>query len=155
MLFFLKTLAVIFGILFISRAFHVYRSGRESLAWKPTTAYVISADLGKMKNYGFIGHLVFQTYLPIIKYNYTVDEIEYVSESYSSEGDRKFESYFGIPGPAKANEFLKNYPDNAKITVYYSPEHHEKAVIKRGVRRVTFLPQMIIGVGLILAGFII
>ncbi|MBT4288987.1 MAG: hypothetical protein HN963_05380 [Thiotrichales bacterium] len=154
MVFLLHTLALIFGILLLKRAYHIYQSGKESLTWKPTIAYIISTDLGKMKNYGFIGHLVFQTYLAIIKYNYTVDEIEYISESYSPEGDRKFENYFGIPGPARAVEFLKQYPDNAKITVYYSSEHHEEAVIKPGVRLVAFLPQMMIGVGLILACFI-
>ena len=154
MVFLLHALSLLFGTLLIYRAYQIYRAGEESLTWKPTTAYIISADLGKMRNYGFLGPLIFQTYLPIINYNYNVGDIEYVSESYSPEGNVKFESYFGIPGPARAMNFLKHYPDNAKITVYYSPEHHDKAVVRRGVRRVAFLPQMIIGAGLILLCFV-
>ncbi len=54
MAFLLHALSLVFGILLIYRAYQIYRAGKESLTWKPTTAYIISADIGKMKSYGFL-----------------------------------------------------------------------------------------------------
>ena len=151
MLILLQSLLIIFGLLLIFRAFKTFLAGRESLSWKSTTAYVINTDLGKIERYGLIGSLIFQTYLPIIRYNYTIDGVEYSSEDYSPEGDKKFDSYFGFPGPSKAKKFLADFPDNAKITVYYSSDHHNQAVVKTGVSVLSFLPQMLVGIGLSLS----
>ena len=146
---FLHSLLIFFGLLLIFRAFKTFRAGKESLTWKPATAYVITADIGKIERYGLIGSLIFQTYLPIIRYNYTVDGIEYCSENYSPIGDKKFESYFGFPGPNRAKNFIMDFPDNTKITIYYSSDHHDKAVIKTGVGLISFLPQMLVGIVLL------
>jgi len=152
---FLTFLAFLFGSLICYRGFQVFQLGKKTARWPTTVGYVASANLSTTSRYGLIGQLIFQTYFPVIHYNYTVNGTEFYSEEVSPAGVIKFESYFGIPGSKRAEAFLSQFAENTKITVHYNPEQHSQALLIPKVSFWSWLPEVLAGFILIILPFIV
>ncbi len=68
-------------------------------------------------------------YLPIVKYEYVVNSHTYV------EGDLFYRSDLSSPNEEAVREIVQQYPLGKTVTVSYSPEEPNNAVLEPGAKR--------------------
>jgi hypothetical protein len=114
------------GAVMIGVAIDTYRDGKETEGWTATSGQVLSSSIDSetstVRRNGRTREKT--TYSPIVRYAYTVDGVRY-------EGDHiRADDHGG--SYSRASEIAGRYPEERETTVYYDPDHPERAVLVRG-----------------------
>lgn len=105
---------------------HVTQEEKDTIFWQETRGTIVAGHIKEVHNYrSFYSWLYDRKYFEVVlDYRYQVDEhtytghrIKVIAPDYLREKD--------------AMAALANYPDGAKITVYYNPQKPQQAVLIR------------------------
>jgi len=122
----LGTAFVILGAFMITVGVNNYRDGKATDSWPATNGLVLSSvvkeDSRTVRDNGRTRTET--TYEPIVRYEYTVDGTVY------SGGDITAGGYGG--GLDRAYRVTGRYPVGIDTTVYYDPDHPDRAVLEPG-----------------------
>jgi hypothetical protein len=112
------------GFFLTSKALHYRRMAAAALRWPVAEGVVLAAEVVKRTSKS---DDEFDSYLPKLRYAYTVDGIRY-------EGDviRIGLADLGYVNETQARDHMARYPVGAAIAVRYDPQHPHGAVLEIG-----------------------
>ncbi len=118
---------VILSIFFLLIIFHCYLipNGKKLYYYyklknfKSTQGIITVATYRKLRVYSKHGASSYYKYLPVIQFKYNVNERTYTSNNFPTI----------VMYSDEIKEFLKKFPVNKKITVYYNPQNPSEAFL--------------------------
>ena len=118
--------STIAGGVMVAIGIDTYRDGKETESWTATTGHVLTSAVDSETRTVHRGGRSRRdtTYTPIVTYGYTVNGAQF-------EGDNiRADDHGGSLD--RAYDIVDRYPQGAETTVYYDPEHPERAVLVQG-----------------------
>ena len=100
-------------------------SAEKSLSWPDTKGVIIDSDIVEMRNVGDGMTAGFVEYEAFVRYRYSANGQEHVSSTISFPNPPFFTDR------ASANNFLRGYPLDAKVVVYYNPRDADESCLER------------------------
>lgn len=113
---------LLLGQKFVKRGYSSLSLARKSSNWLSVEGVIVESRVEERKNRGKL------TYHPVIRFEYFVDSRKYFGNTV----------YFGqrpYYHKQKALSFIKDYPEDSKVTVYYSPSNPSVSVLDRDNQR--------------------
>ena len=104
---------LIFGFFFLL----TIRRAKSSQSWPSTKGIIIGTSMEE--SYDDEGD--FSGYIPHVHYEYEVKGEKFTSDDYGLSDK--------IMNKSKAQQFLAPFSEGQRVTVYYSPKHHNDAVL--------------------------
>ena len=130
---------ILVGLLFVVIGIILNLRAKAASSWPATTGVMIKSELVEHVTKTRTGNNRLQTYIsyePVVEYQYTVNgEV--------MTGKRLAFGLMRLP-LEKAQEYLKKYPVNAQVTVYYNPRQVKDSRLE--VTAAAATPQLIIGI---------
>ena len=98
----------------------------DSKSWQTTDGTILESSIVPVKTRGSRPRYEF-----LVHYAYDVDGQDYLGDRYSFEIDNKRYMRIGESDQERIVEIVKQFPLNAKASIYYNPEKPSRAVLVR------------------------
>jgi hypothetical protein len=106
------------GVMLIAVGITSYKKTKSTESWSTTTGTVRSSGIRRHNDEGTI------KYAPEVDYQYSVDGQQYMSSVIRSE------IFVHFNDENEARQFLRGYPPESKILVYYNPDNPKESVLQ-------------------------
>lgn len=134
---------------FLGYAIKIFIQRRRTKSWAQTTGEILESNVEEaeriFKN-PRPGKLSY--FFPSVRYSYKVNLVSYVSTVFDNRNKPSEPAY-----EKNVRSFVENYAVGKTVTVFYDPEHPEKAVLHTNVPVADVVTLVIVGTSLFFCGF--
>jgi hypothetical protein len=118
--------AIVAGGVMIAIGVDTYRDGKETKSWTATSGEVLSSTVDSETRTVRRNNRKREetTYIPIVRYAYTVDGVRYEGD------DIRADDHGG--DVSRAYDIVRRFPEGAETAVYYDPNDPSRAVLVQG-----------------------
>ena len=106
------------GVMLIAVGLTSYEKTKSTESWPTTTGVVRTSGIRRHNDEGTI------RYAPEVEYQYSVDGEQYTS------GVIRSEIFVHFNDENEARQFLRGYPPEGKVLVYYNPDNPKESVLQ-------------------------
>lgn len=117
-------LTIALALVMIVWGFLNVKKANASLEWPQVTGQVIISRIDRRTTRSSEDSST--VYRVTVRYEYTVDGTDYTSSTIDFGGQKRYEMR------SMASKFIRSYPKDKEVTVYYNPSNHSDAVLNPG-----------------------